>query len=145
MALRKEACKDTRQSWCHQGLAGIFALLFPYVFPLQIQNILYKTLHPGGAVLLHPFCEVAVFVQGKSSSGVSHICLHGLNVISGSDSVHSVGVAQIVEPDTFQPGGGAQRPKSLIYAATVHRSASVPGEHKAVEVVPHRTGFQLHF
>ena len=40
-------------------------MFFPYVFPLQAQNVPDETLHPGGAVLSHTLGEVAVAVQRK--------------------------------------------------------------------------------
>ena len=45
------------------GVGGFFCLFFPYVFPLQVQNLLHKVLHAGGAILLHALGEVTVFVQ----------------------------------------------------------------------------------
>ena len=40
--------------------------VFPYVFPLQVQNFLYESLHAGGAVLLHALCEVSISVKRES-------------------------------------------------------------------------------
>lgn len=65
------ANEKTAQSLKIQGLGGFSCVIFPYVFPLQVQNVLDEVLHSGGAVLRHALGEVAVAVQSKGSGGVA--------------------------------------------------------------------------
>ena len=83
--------------------------------------LLYKRLHAGGAVLLHLLREVAVTIQSKGGGGVAQVSLDGLNIITGADRIHSVGVAQIVEAYSGEAGGGNQRAEPLIDAVLFQR------------------------
>ena len=71
------------------------SLVFPLVFPLQVQNSLNEALHAGGAVLLHLLGEVSVLVQGKPGTCVSKIALDALDVVTCSDGVDGVCVSEI--------------------------------------------------
>ena len=53
--------------------------VFPYIFPLQLQHGLDKTLHAGRAGLLHGLREMAVAVQHKSGSGMAQVPLNRLH------------------------------------------------------------------
>ncbi len=97
VALRKEVYTETRQPLQYQGLVGFSSCIFPYIFPLQIQNVLHEALHAGGAVLLHAFGEVAVFVQRESCGCVAHVGLYRFYIVPGPDRVHGVGVAQVCQ------------------------------------------------
>ena len=77
------------------GVGGFFCLFFPYVFPLQVQNLLHKVLHAGGAILLHALGEVTVFVQSEGGGGVAHVGLHGFYIVPGPDRVHGISVAAV--------------------------------------------------
>ena len=48
------------------GFHTIYIFVFPYIFPLQIQNILDKIFHPYGAGGFHLFTEMSVNIQSKS-------------------------------------------------------------------------------
>ena len=74
------------------GSCLLFASVFPYFFPLQIQNGLNKALHAFRAVLLHRLSEMGVTVQGESGGGVSQVPLYRLDVITGPDSVDGIRV-----------------------------------------------------
>ena len=76
----------------YQGLTGFFLLFFPYIFPLQVQNVFHEVLHAGGAVLFHALGEMAVFIQGKGGGGVAHVGLHGFYIVPGPDRVHGISV-----------------------------------------------------
>ena len=53
------------------ALAVLFCY-FPFISSLsQLQHILDKALHAGGAVLFHSVCKMAVSVQGKGCGGVA--------------------------------------------------------------------------
>ena len=56
-------------------------------------------------VLLHALGEMAVSVKSKSGRGVSKIALNGLYVITSTDGIHRVSMAQIREADTDKASG----------------------------------------
>ena len=64
------------------------ALIFPLVFPLQIQNVLYKALHALGAVLSHAFGHVPIAVQRESCGSVPKIALDAFRIIPGPEGVY---------------------------------------------------------
>ena len=70
---------------------------FPLNFPLQAQNVFDIPLHPGGALLLHLICNMAVHVQGEGCRCMAQIPLNGFDIVAGTDRGHGVRVAQIVE------------------------------------------------
>lgn len=49
----------------YQGFCTICWYVFPYIFPLQIQNVLDKVIHPRGAVYFHLFAEMPIHIQSK--------------------------------------------------------------------------------
>ena len=60
-------------------------------------------LHSLGAFALHILGKVAVNVQCKGRSGVSQIGLKRFDVITGTNAVHCIIVAQIVDTQVGQP------------------------------------------
>ena len=52
--------------------------IFPYVFPLQVQNIFDEVLHALRTGLFHLFRDMAVNVKGEAGRGVAEIPLHRL-------------------------------------------------------------------
>ena len=70
----------------------VFYAVFPYVFPLQVENGVYKAFHAAGAVFFHLFGEVAVSVQGKSGCSMAKISLQGFNIIPGTNGIYCIGV-----------------------------------------------------
>ena len=60
-------------------------------------------LHSLGAFALHILGKVAVNVQCKGRSGVSQIGLKRFDVVTGTNAVHCIIVAQIVDTQVGQP------------------------------------------
>lgn len=89
-----------------QGFWWFPYMFFPYIFPLQIQNTLYKAFHLGGAFLLKLLGKMGVPIQRKGGSRMTQIALNGFNVISGPNRVYGICMAAVVEPCTLQSSSG---------------------------------------
>jgi len=89
--------------------------VFPYFFPLQIQNALNEVLHPGGAGLLHSLSEVTVAVQGKGGGSMAQIALDRLHIVPGPERIHGVCMAAVVEPHMLQPCGIRHGPEAAFH------------------------------
>jgi hypothetical protein len=75
--------------------------VFPYVFPLQIQNGMNECFHTAGAVLFHSLGEMAIFVQGESCGSMAKIPLYGFYIIPGTDGIYCIGVPEVMKADAF--------------------------------------------
>ena len=78
-----------------QGIGGFYC----WVFSLQFQNVLNKAFHPGGAVLLHLVCDVAVDIQREGGGGVAQVALDSLDVIAAFYRGHGISVSKLVEAE----------------------------------------------
>ena len=63
-----------------------------------------QLLHPVGTGLPHLVDDVAVLVQGECCGKMSHVLLEGLDIVASLETVHSEGVAEIVDPVVLQAG-----------------------------------------
>ena len=89
---------------------GLFAILFqavfPYIFPLQPQNVLDEALHALCAGPFHLVGYMSINVQGKGCGRVAQVALDCFYIISSPDGCDSVTVPQIMEADIRTPDGG---------------------------------------
>lgn len=113
-------------------------MVFPLIFPLQVQNAFHKTFHPGGAVLFHALCKVAVSIKSKGGGGVAEIALYGLYIISGADGVHGISVAQIMEADTSKTSGPQDGRELLFRFPLVQRLPYLRREYHMMLIIPQR-------
>ena len=70
---------------------------FPYVFPLQIENVFDEALHAIRAILFHVLGKMPVSIQRKGCRGMAEIALNRFNIVTGADRVHRISMPKIVE------------------------------------------------
>lgn len=88
--------RETPETAWFQGFQAKSHGRFPLRFPLsEVQYVFDEGVHPGGADLLHPICDMAVNIQGKGCCSVAQVVLERLDVIAASDGSDGVGMAQI--------------------------------------------------
>ena len=65
--------------------------------PLSFRDALDKFLHPGGALLLHLVSYMTVDIQSEGCRGMSEIALDCLDIITGPQGRHGIGMPQIMK------------------------------------------------
>ncbi len=70
--------------------------LYPLPYPLAADNALDVPLHPLGAVPLHLFGHMTVYIEGKSGGGVSQVALDRLDTVSILQRQHRKSVTQVM-------------------------------------------------
>ena len=124
---------------------AIFNCLFPLFFPLQIQDVLYKALHPGRAVLLHLLSEVGVPVESESRRSMAQVPLNSFDVVPCPDRVHGVCMAAVMEPGTLQTGRRGSGGKLICHPVMAQWPARGVGEYQTVWIVPEGTSQEAAF
>ena len=140
--LKKESLGIARPA--RSFLASMRAV-FPLYFPLRTENSLDKALHAGGAVLLHALREVAVSVQGKARAGVAQVALYGFDIVTRSNGVDRICMAEIMKTHTFQTGGLDRGGKPPFHSLLEQRPANLIRKGQAVGVIPQRAGLDPRF
>ena len=95
-------------------------------------------LHSLGAFALHILGKVAVNVQCKGRSGVSQIGLKRFDVITGTNAVHCIIVAQIVDTQVGQPDFLNDTLVGIVDSTQRYIASLLIGKHQAATATDRR-------
>ena len=66
----------------HLTVLSFSAHVFPYVFPLQLQNAFDVVFHAVCALSLHLLCDMPINIQSKCGCRMTKVALHRLDIIT---------------------------------------------------------------